>query len=145
MRRGLGCLAVVVALVALPSSAAFAATSVKVRVTGLPPGVAAKVSARGPHLRRTLRRSATLRHLRAGRYAFTVRQVRLAHGRRKVRSGSLALPAVRSVRVRVRTGHVTTVRLRYGTIVNANVKRPSLRGLTLTGDPVSPRTITLPA
>jgi uncharacterized repeat protein (TIGR01451 family) len=125
------------------ASAAQKPTSVVVSVSGLPPSVAGSVVVRGPRLLKVLKRSRTLRHVRPGRFTFSVRQVRIAARRGSVRAGSLALPAKRSVRVLVKPGRVTRVVLKYGTIVNANARRLTLSPSSVQGAARNPSGLTL--
>ena len=98
-----------------------------------------------PEVAKTIKRTTTLRVAKAGTYTFTVRQVKIRTGRKRVKSGSLILPTQAKVRVKVKAGKTTKVKLRYGTIINANVKGLSFAGVKFTGDPLSPTTLTLPA
>lgn len=120
-------------------------TSLAVRVSGLPPRVAARIIVRGPRLSKALKRSQTLSRLRPGRYTFTIQQVKIAGRRSGVQAGSLALPSKPRVRVRVKAGQTGSVTLKYGTIVNANVLRLDLRPLSVQGDPNNPSAVVLPA
>jgi uncharacterized repeat protein (TIGR01451 family) len=136
-----------IALSAAPQAAHAAAkpTRIAVSVKGLPPGIKGSVKVRGPKYAKTLTRSRTLRVPRAGTYTFTVRQVKIRSGRKKVKDGSVALPAVKTTKVKVKTGRTAKAALRYGTIINANVKGLSFAMAAFTGDPTDPRTLTLPA
>lgn len=135
----------------LPSSEAYgraastrrSASSLTVHVTGLPPGVAASIVVRGPGFSTVLKGSRTIRHARAGSYTFTVRPVTIGRGHH-VRAGSLALPARRQERVRVKAGRTAGIRLEYGTIINANVRRLNLSPVSVRGDPRNPSGIVLP-
>jgi Putative Ig domain len=108
-----------------------------VSISGLPPGVAASVAVRGPGLVTVLRRSGALPHVRPGRYVFIVRKVKIGPGHR-VRGGSTALPAAGRVAVRVRAGRRTVVHLQYGTIINPNVRRLTVKPLTVRGNARNP-------
>ena len=135
-------LGVGVALIAAPAAQAKPARLV-VRVTGLPPGTHASLALRGPGLTRRLRGSHTFTRVRPGTYTLTVRRVRIGGAHRRVRAGSIALPAVSKKRARVRAGRTARVKAAYGTIVNANVKRPSLGRFTVRGNAVSPSALVL--
>lgn len=150
--------AVAVALVAswfvIPSTVAWAqgafapatgarASGLAVDISGLPPGVAASVAVRGPGLVKVLRRSGALSHVRPGRYVFIVREVSIGAGHR-VRGGSLALPATGRVAVNVRAGRRTVVHLQYGTIINPNVRRLTVKPLSVRGDARDPSGLSLP-
>ena len=133
---------------AIPAGAAQAApkqTRIAVSVAGLPPGLSGNVTVRGPKVSRTIKRTTTLRVARAGTYTFTVRQIKIRSGRKRVKSGSLIVPTQAKVRIKVKAGKTTKVKLRYGTIINANVKGLSFAGVKFSGDPLSPTTLTLPA
>ncbi len=114
------------------------------RVTGLPPSVAANVVVRGPGFSGVLRRSRTLSRLRPGRYRFTVRSVTIPGGHR-VRAGSLALPATAPTVVQVLAGHRANARLRYGTIIGPNVRRLKISPFSVRGSPENPTALVLPA
>jgi uncharacterized repeat protein (TIGR01451 family) len=116
-----------------------------VRVTGLPGGAAAKVTVRGPRFSKSLRGSETLRRVRPGLYTFVVGKVKIARAQKGVRAGSEAVPVKSRVRVRVKSGRTARVRLSYGTIINANVRRLKLSPLSVEGDPTNPSRLTLPA
>jgi uncharacterized repeat protein (TIGR01451 family) len=116
-----------------------------IRVSGLPPGVAASVAVRGPHFSTVLAGPRTFRGLRPGAYSLTIREVRIARAQRRVRAGSLALPRVSRVHVRLRAGHASTVVVQYGTIVNANVRRLPIQPLGVVGEPTNPSAIVVRA
>jgi uncharacterized repeat protein (TIGR01451 family) len=138
--------ALIAGAVALPAGVAQGATttSLRVRVTGLPPGVAAKAVVRGPRFSKRIKRTRTFRGVRPGRYTVTVRRVRLG-GRKGVKAGSLALPNSRRVRVRVRARRKATAKVQYGTIINANVRRLDVEPRSSQGDPNNPSGLLLPA
>src|SRR5690242_18979237 len=94
--RVLSCLILAAVVLSAAPHAAHAAgrpARIAVNVKGLPPGVKGSVKVRGPKYAKTLSGSTTLRVPRAGTYTFTVRQVKIRSGRKKVKDGSVALPA----------------------------------------------------
>jgi uncharacterized repeat protein (TIGR01451 family) len=82
--------------------------------------------------------------VRAGRYSFVVREVKIGRGHH-VRAGSLDIPSAPRVQVRVRAGKTAIVAIRYGTIVSANVRRLSRGPISVSGEPTDPSSIVLPA
>ena len=82
--------------------------ALRVRITGLPAGVTAKVKVKGPkRFKKTLKRTATLTKLRPGRYKVTARSVDAA-------TGSSAPSPKRKV-VTVKRGKLTKVTVHYST------------------------------
>jgi len=113
-------------------------------VSGLPPGVAAKVDVRGPRMSKRVRKSQVLPRVRPGRYTFIVRQVTLRGGLKRIPAGSRATPVRRLVRIRVKRGQKAQVRVTYGTIINGNARRLDARPLSVQGSPVNPAGLVLP-
>ncbi len=131
----------------VPAAAANAAPKARIAVSvaGLPPGTAPSISVKGPGFKKAIKRKTTLRNLKAGTYTFTVRKAPIRSGRKGVKSGSVIYPAQAKTKVKVKAGRLTKVKLRYGTIINANVKETNLAKAKFTGDAIDPKTLTLPA
>ncbi|WP_320670298.1 hypothetical protein [Patulibacter defluvii] len=146
--------AVAVALLALlgPAAAPADATAasakratVELRISGLPKGERPRGRLTGPGVRRAVRSNRlTLRRVRAGRYRLTLSPVTLRKARRGMRRGARALPATRTVAVRVKAGKRARIAGRYGTVVSANVVAAPARVQRIVGDPRNPSELVLP-
>lgn len=123
---------------ATPEHAGHASARLAVRISGLPPGVAARVFVRGPGVARSLRSSRTFTNVAPGRYTLTVGKVRLGRYGTHIAAGSLALPSRPRVIVHVTPRRRTIANARYGTIVNSTVQRLSIVPVSVQGNPRDP-------
>src|SRR5665811_434546 len=110
------------------------AATLKVFVRGLPGKAHGKVIVKGPgRYRETLRRTRTLRSVKAGRYKILTRPVTLQRSFKQVPRGSRAIPVRRATRIRVRRGKRTVAEARYGTIRSSRVLKLRAGPLSIAG------------
>jgi hypothetical protein len=132
-------------VLALSPTAAQAAThgharprtgTLRVVVSGLPPGVRADVVVIGPDARRfVLTRSTLLSSLGPGSYRVQVRQIVLRHAASGLAAGSVIEPHTASVTATVRAGRITNLVAGYGTIRSGSCNLDLIAG---PGGPLPP-------
>lgn len=145
-RGALVALLVVLAL-GFPAAAAGSVGSGRLRVvvTGIPRRSVAALHIHGPGgFSQQLRRSSTLRGLKAGTYRIDVNVVRMARPYRGVSAGSEVFPNKRRLVVRLRRGSARSVTVIYGTVRSARVVVLSAAPITVIGSPYNPRAIVIP-
>jgi uncharacterized delta-60 repeat protein len=113
--------------------------SLRVRIDGVVGGAHTLVTVTGPGgFQRSLSRSQTLGSLRVGRYVLQAKPAVIARAVRGAPAGSELLPYATTIRVAVRRGKATTVKVRYATIIRKGVgalSAPPLQVLGSTQDP----------
>ena len=113
-------------------------------VSGLPKGVAAAITVRGPDgFHKQTPTTQTWRGLAPGTYVVSVHQVVIRHRRGHIKPGSVAIPNQTLTPVRVRADRVTRVSAAYGTIRNANVRTLSEVPRAVIGPASAPRGLVL--
>ena len=113
-----------------------------VRVRGLPANQRVAGRLRGPGVTRRIRSSrVVLRTARPGVYRLTLSKLRIARAFGAVKRGAKAVPARRTVKVRVRPRKKTTIVGSYGTIINPGVRSVGGGVVALAGDPGDPSAV----
>jgi uncharacterized delta-60 repeat protein len=115
------------------------AASLRIRIDGAVGGARTSVMVRGPGgFQRVLARSQTLDGLRAGRYVLQAKSAVIARAVRGAPAGSELLPFATTIRVAVRRGKATTVKVRYATIIRKGVGALSVPPLQVLGSTQDP-------
>ena len=121
------------------------ATSLRIRVAGLPASQPSSILITGPSFRRSFRRQRiALARLRPGRYVVKVRPVRISGSRRRIARGSVAYPARPRLVMRVRRGRISRLVIVYAGVVAPNVKPLPTNVLGVVGNPDNPVGLVLP-
>ena len=136
------CLSLVSVSRALAASGRSAALTVL--ATGLPAGQPADILISGPGLHRRLASPSTRLAVRRGRYVLTVSPVLIVRSNRAVQARATAYPVKRRIVLTLRGAASRSVTVRYGSIVNPDVRRaPPVLGRT--GEPDAPTAIVIAA
>jgi hypothetical protein len=122
------------------------------QLTGLPPGERGAFTVLGPAqspggkpFRRHLitARAVTRLKVSAGVYQVKVSEVELRRSHKPVKRGAAALPVRRKLRIKVAPTQRSTLRIRYGTIINPGVRNVSGHVAKVLGNPRSPAGVVL--
>jgi hypothetical protein len=132
------------ALVVIAPAAEARTIQIAVTVRALPRGQLSSLELVGPHVRRHLRTTGTLRVRvpHAGRYRLLVRRIHVRRTSGAVKSGAIGYPNRSTINFTVKRHGTARVEARYS-IVNPRVRRAP-RSLKVVGDPMAPAALVLP-
>ena len=114
-----------------------------VRIHGLPPGTRAKIVVRGGGRKWTLKRTTGLKKLRPGKYTIRPYRTKLKRTLAGVPAGSPVLPSTKKYTARLRARTTTIAGVRYGTVVDARLRRVDEHVVSSEGPPENPTKVVL--